>query len=117
MSIDVSPNLCPNLKARVSLDLGKAGLSYWTQLGGTQTSKLHTKCTDTACYGNDTHVAVCHIQSSCSCSLLGPHTPDALRIVKDGSFALVAIDDEGDQAKVVVRPYRPGVNFTLISHA
>ncbi|EPE35626.1 hypothetical protein GLAREA_11326 [Glarea lozoyensis ATCC 20868] len=117
MSVDVSPNLCPNLKARVSLDLGKAGLFYWTQLGGTQTSKSHTSCTDAACYANDTHAAVCHIRSGCSCPLLGPQILDVMRILKEGLFALIAIDNEGDQAKVVVRPYKPGVSFTLISHA
>lgn len=117
MSVDAPPQLCPNLKARVSYDLGDAGLSYWTQSGGTQTSKSHSRCTETRCYGNDTHVAVGHVYASCSCPLIGPHISDIERILDNDTFAIVAIADDGDHAKVVVESYRPELNFTLISHA
>jgi hypothetical protein len=110
---------CPNLVARVSADLGREGLSYWIEHGGSQTSNSHTECSETRCYANDDggHASTRHLEKSCSCHYIGPKMSDITRIINANRIPIIAVEGSENDSYIIVEAYRPGLVFTAISHA
>lgn len=111
---------CPNLVARISSDLGQAGLNYWTKLGRTQTTKSHEACTLGRCNANEAgsrHGAVTHLDISCRCAPIGPEMMKVAKIMAANMIPVVAVRGSGKDSYLVVDAYKPGLVFTVISHS
>jgi hypothetical protein len=118
--VESTPHVCPNLTARVSSDLGSEGLSFWSDLGGTQRTKSHAECSLSRCVANDgkyRSTSIPHVEKTCSCICIGPRMVDVMRIMDANMIPVVAFEASGVTSRVVVEAYVPGLDFTIISHS
>ncbi|KAL2062123.1 hypothetical protein VTL71DRAFT_6389 [Oculimacula yallundae] len=112
--------LCPNLIARISSDLGPKGFSYWINHGGSQISKSHTECHETRCYANDDGggpALIRHLGNSCSCQYIGPELSEIISIIDANMIPVIAVEGSEGDSCIIVKAYTPELAFTAISHA